>query len=156
MKFEEVHKKYFDTQEGAFSEVTDRENHDSQITLDKDEKPLFVKVFGSSNILHGNRTLNPKLASKEFLLYPSMKPVNLNLLFPKHDKPELRLYISKENGFKPEGGDIWFSYLNKSGRLVIGSMVRTEWDKIHVKNPVTVIINEVEERQIELNDNDII
>lgn len=130
MEFQEVHKLFFDCERGTFSEVTERENFDSQITLDKDEKKLFVDFFGSSNILHGNRATNPKLASKKFLLYPEMNSLDLNLLFPKHDKPELRLYISKDHGFKPEGGNIWFSYINRSSQLVIGTLPAEKWNSI--------------------------
>jgi signal transduction histidine kinase len=130
MEFQENHKFFFNCERGTFSQVTEREYFDSQITLDKDEKKLFVLFFGSSNILHGNASSNPTLATKKFLAYPELKPINLNLLFPKHDKPELRLYISKDNGFKPNGGDIWFAYISKKSELVIGSMAPEQWNAI--------------------------
>ena len=133
MKFDDNHKEFFDCKDGAYSIVTDREYDDSQITLDKDEKKLFIDFFGSSNILHGNRALNPELALKQFLLYPSFKQTSLNLLFPKHNKPELRLYIASEKGYKPKRGEIWFAYVNKAKQLVIGSMSQENWDKIKPK-----------------------
>jgi len=151
MEFQDKHKSFFNCEKGAFSDVTPRENIDSQVTLDKIEKSLFVNYFGSSNILHGNKALDPKLASKTFLLYPEMKNVSLNLLFPKHDKPELRLYLSKEQGFKPEGGDIWFSYLSKSNELVIGSMPLIEWNKIQ-ETGIIKRNDTASKKQIEEND----
>jgi len=142
MKFENQHKEYFKAITGAYSEVTERENHDSQLTLDKDEKSLFVNFFGSSNILHGNTAVNPEAAAKEFLVYPEMNRVKLNLVFPKHNKPELRLYLSKDHGFKPDGGEIWFSYINQNKQLVIGSMPSNEWTMIALNQKTKTIPNQ--------------
>ena len=130
MKFQKEHNQFFDAKSGAFSEVTGRENIDSQITLDQDEKAIFTNFFGSSNIHHGRVASNPTLASKEFLLYPTMNTIKLNLVFPKPNKAELRLYMNEEYGFKPSGDQVWFAYLNRSNRLVIGAMTAKEWKKI--------------------------
>ncbi len=130
MEFEDIHKTFFDCETGAFSEVTDTENSDSQVTLDKDEKKIALKFFSEKNIHHGNAATNPKKASKEFLLYPGMNTLRLNLVYPKPDKSELRLYLSVDHGFKPNGGDIWFIYTNQSKQLVIGSMTKIDWEEI--------------------------
>jgi len=132
MEFQSIHKTFFNSISGSFSEVTDRENYDSQITVTKGEKKIILDYFGKSTILQGNKTSNPKKASKEFLLYPDMALVNLNLVFPKPNKTELRLYLSSDHGFKPKGGDIWFVYIDQSDKLVIGSMPKTEWSEIGI------------------------
>lgn len=129
MKFQDAHRQYFDCEEGAYSEVTEREYIDRQITLDKEEKQIFTGFFQEKNILHGGASKNPELAAKEFLLYPDMSPVQLNLVYPKTTKTELRLYMADQN-FKPHGGDIWFTYISKSGQLVIGSLPESEWTEI--------------------------
>lgn len=133
MEFQGIHNSFFNTVSGAFSDVTDRENFDSQITVTKEEKKIILDYFGKTTILQGSKTSNPKKASKEFLLYPEMTLVKLNLIFPKPNKTELRLYLSSDHGFKPKGGDIWFIYINKEEKLVIGSMPKTEWEEIGMR-----------------------
>lgn len=130
MKFEAIHKRFFNCDFGAFSEVTERENYDSQVTVTRDEKRIIIDYFGEENILRGSKSLNPKLAAKEFFLYPNMQPITLNLVFPKPSKTELRLYLSEENDFKPKGGDLWFVYINTDKKLVIGSLDKTGWKSI--------------------------
>jgi len=130
MEFQDIHKKFFETETGAFSEVTERENFDSQITVTKEEKNIILKYFGEENILHGSKLENPELAVKEFLFYPEMTPIKLNLVFPKQNKTELRLYLSAEHGFKPNGNDVWFIYIDKWGILVIGSLSNQDWNEI--------------------------
>jgi hypothetical protein len=130
MEFQSKHKSFFNCEKGAFSIVTARETKDSQITANKEEKEIILNYFGEENIWHGNMTTNPEKSLKEFLLYPGLEPISLNLVFPKPEKSELRLYLSSKNNFKPKGGDIWFVFVNKSDNLVIGSMDKVEWNNI--------------------------
>lgn len=128
MKFSEIHNEFFETETGAYSIVTVDENSGSQITVTKEEKKIILKYFGIENILQGNKSLNPEKALKDFYLYSEMKLIKLNLVYPKADGNELRLYLSKHNSFKPKGGDLWFVYINTNNKLVIGSMSKTDWD----------------------------
>ena len=129
MEFQDKHKAFFKTDVGAYSQVTDRENYDSQITVTKEEKKVILDFFGGQNILRGSKSVDPIKASKEFILYPVMNNISLNLVFPKPEKTELRLYLSKDHGFKPKGGDVWFVYINSTNHLVIGSMSEIQWNQ---------------------------
>ena len=132
MDFKDIHKVFFNTQTGAFSKVTNRENLDSQITVTKSEKNIILKYFGIDNIQQGSSSSNKELSAKEFFLYPDFKPIKLNLLYPKINKPELRIYLSIDHGFKPNGNDFWFVFVDKSNRIVVGSMTESEWEEIGV------------------------
>lgn len=116
----------FETYDGAYSTVTEREYYDSQITATDEEHEILVKHFGHLNINIGKARLNPAKSKKEFLLYPSGKKIYLNVVFPKSNKPELRVYISSRAGFKPKGNSIWFMFI-KHGAIWIGSLSETEW-----------------------------
>jgi len=129
MEFLDKHKTFFNAKYGSFSDVTFREFDDSQITLDKSEKELFINYLGQENVLVGKKLLDPSKAQKHFLLYPELNEIALNLVYPKENKPELRLYLSSENGFKPNGEDIWFAYINHDNKIVIGYMSRIDWEK---------------------------
>jgi len=85
-----------------------------------------ISHFGRSNIHTGNVLSNPALASKPLRLYPDGKQIYLNIIFPKPDKTELRLYISSRAGFKPEGGEIWFMFLREK-EIWIGAMPENAW-----------------------------
>ncbi|MDX5933160.1 HNH endonuclease [Acidithiobacillus thiooxidans] len=126
MKFNRIQQQNFNADNGAYSMVTHRENHDSQITLTDYEAELIVSHFGRDNIHVGKVTSNPALASKPFRLFPSGDEVRLNVVFPKPDKTELRLYLSLSAGFKPTGGEIWFMF-SKNDDLWIGAMPEVEW-----------------------------
>lgn len=130
MRFSEIHKEFFDTENGAYSVVTERENFDSQITVTKEEKEIILDFFGVENIHKGNKTSDPEGSKKDFLLYPEMEPIQLNLVFPKPNKTELRLYLSKESGFKPNGSDVWFVYTNHENQLIIGSYPESIWHTV--------------------------
>lgn len=126
MKFGKIQKRKFGAQKGAYSVVTERENYDSQITLTDYEAELVIRHFGQENLHVGNVQSNKVLASKPLHFYPSGKIINLNIVYPKPEKTELRLYISSRAGFKPEGGEIWFLFA-KDANLWIGAMSETSW-----------------------------
>ncbi|MDI1292474.1 MAG: HNH endonuclease [Methylobacter sp.] len=126
MKFGKNQKLKFDTDTGSYSLVTDRENFDSQLTATDYEAQLLVDYFGDSNILVGPKKDDPQKAAKDFKHYPSGKTITLNLVRPKPEKTELRLYLSSRAGFKPEPNSIWFMFV-KDSNLWIGSMPETEW-----------------------------
>jgi 5-methylcytosine-specific restriction enzyme A len=130
MEFREFHKVFFNSSVGSFSRVTDREFYDSQITLTDIEAQLVIDYFGFENIQVGNVGSNRAKASKIFLHYPSLEPIELNLVFPKPNKTELRLYLSSQKGFKPQGGEIWFLYKDKYGQLVIGALPEVVWNNL--------------------------
>ena len=136
MKFQNFHKRFFDCENGAFSKVTEREYFDSQITVTKDEKNIVLGYFGKDNILKGNKASHPDLALKEFLLYPQMLRIRLNLVFPKLATSELRLYLSSKRGFKPKGGHVWFVYIDESEQIVIGTMPESAWNSIEFDKKV--------------------
>jgi len=130
MKFDSVHKSFFGAIDGAYSEVTEREVKDSQITLAKDESALATNFFGKEHIHTGRVQLNPDAASKTFFSFPTYNPIDLNLTFPKPNKSELRLYLKKES-FRPSARSIWFIYLTQDERkLCLGSMTKEEWAEI--------------------------
>lgn len=83
MKFGTIQRKMFGTAVGAYSIVTDRENYDSQITLTDYEAEIVLSHFGKNNIHVGNVKSNLALSKKHFRLFPSGKPISLNLVFPK-------------------------------------------------------------------------
>lgn len=130
MKFQLFHEKYFAAVNGSYSIVTGREEKDSQITLTDSETEMVVDYFGITNIQLGNVTTNRVKAQKQFLLYPTFQPIYLNLVFPKPNKHELRLYISKQARFKPTSGQIWFLYLDKNNQLVIGALNENLWNDL--------------------------
>lgn len=116
----------FNSENGAYSVVTTRENYDSQITATDEEANMLLSFFGKENIQIGNVKSNPEKANQDFYLYPEGNKINLNLVFPKPEKTELRLYLSKQAGFKPNGGDIWFIF-EKDNKLWIGAMDEALW-----------------------------
>lgn len=127
MEFKDFHKDFFKAKTGAYSRVTNRENYDSQITLTDVESEIVLTHFGRENIHIGNVSSNRELAGKHFLLYPNFENTTLNLVFPKPNKTELRLYLSARNGFKPNGNEIWFIYIDRYDQLIIGSMDEPTW-----------------------------
>jgi 5-methylcytosine-specific restriction protein A len=126
MKFGYAQELRFGTANGAYSIVTGRENIDSQITITDYESELFLEYFGKENILIGNVQSDRSKAIKSFRHYPSGIEIALNVVYPKPDKPELRLYISLNAGFKPDGGDVWFTFI-KDASIWIGSMAEMTW-----------------------------
>ncbi len=135
MQFQLFHTKFFDARAGSYSLVTSREDYDSQITLTDVEANMVIDYFGKSNVHIGRVGLNKIMSAKSFLLYPFFKPIQLNLVFPKPNKTELRLYISSSAGFKPPSGDIWFLYINNDGALVIGSLPQNIWNALDQEDP---------------------
>ena len=127
MDFQNFHNDFFQSQRGAYSRVTEREFFDSQITLTDIEFDIVINHFGRENVNIGNVESNRELSSKTFLLYPTLEPISLNLVFPKPHKTELRLYISSRSGFKPAGNTIWFLYITNTNEIVIGSMTEPGW-----------------------------
>lgn len=126
MKFGLPQQLKFGASHGTYSEVTSTEFKDSQITATDDETSLLLSYFGEENIFRGNVGDSEGKSKKEFLLYPSGKKIILNLIFPKPEKPELRLYIASKAGFKPLAESIWFLFLRDSA-LWIGSLPESEW-----------------------------
>lgn len=126
MKFGQAQSRKFNTLKGAYSLVTSREYYDSQITLTDYEAYLVLSYFGTDNIHVGNVTSNPVNASKSFKLFPEGNLINLNLVFPKPHKSELRLYLSERAGFKPQAGDVWFIFINDEG-LWLGALSELAW-----------------------------
>ncbi len=130
MKFQSFHHLFFASKVGAFSRVTKREYKDSQITLTGLEAQIVIDYYKIKNIQIGNVKSNPSKASKDFILYNTNTAIKLNLVYPKPSKRELRLYISKKNGFKPKGGMIWFIFVNKKNKLVVGALDEVTWNSL--------------------------
>jgi 5-methylcytosine-specific restriction enzyme A len=83
-----------------------------------------ISHFGQDNIHIGNVSSNRSLAEKIFHLFPDGEEITLNVVYPKPNKTELRLYLRA--AFKPNGDDIWFMFIRQD-RLWIGSMNEFEW-----------------------------
>lgn len=126
MLFGTIQKRKFGTITGAYSIVTDREHYDSQITLTDYEAKIVISHFGKENINVGNVQSNRLLSSKQFRLFPDGETINLNIVYPKPEKTELRLYISSRAKFKPNGGAVWFMFC-KNDDIWIGAMPEDEW-----------------------------
>ncbi|QAB15192.1 HNH endonuclease [Hydrogenovibrio thermophilus] len=126
MRFGQAQKQKFGTKNGSYSIVTRREYVDSQITLTDYEAELVINHFGASNLHVGNVRSDRLTSSKSFKLYPDGRNINLNIVYPKPEKTELRLYISSGAGFKPEGGRVWFMFV-LDDELWIGDMSELEW-----------------------------
>lgn len=169
MRFGPIQKRKFGTSDGAYSVVTDRENYDSQITLTDYEAEMVISHFGKATLQVGNVRSNRLLSSKPFRLSPSGKTIKLNVVYPKPEKTELRLYISSEAGFKPKSGDIWFMFL-KDDAIWIGAMPEPTWrsessevkqdesDEIYqrsVNDTDTVRIAKLKERDVYARDRNI-
>ena len=122
---------------GAYSVVTDREVDDSQITVTDAEAKLLESVFRKEGIHVGNVRSGHLEARKEFRLYPLGKTIGLNLVYPKPNKSELRLYLSGKAGFKPKPRQIWFLFV-RDGDVWIGAFDESVWRGMNdfVNNPI--------------------
>lgn len=127
MRFKHIHNQFFSSHTGAYSILTAREFADSQLTLTDDEFQLANYFFGG-RIHSGPVRLDPDGAIKEFWLHPTEKQIGLNLIYPKSDREELRLYLSERRGFKPRAGDIWFLF-EREAKLFLGSMLVIDWNR---------------------------
>ena len=125
MIFASTHNRFFGSFTGACSVLTRTEFKDSQLTLTKDEFNL-ANIFYGGRIHCGPVRHDPDGAHKQFRLYPTGKYIELNLIFPKPEREELRLYLSERRGFKPRPGDIWFLF-EREAELFVGSMSAEKW-----------------------------
>lgn len=126
MQFGANQKLKFNSPIGAYSLVTEREFYDSQITATDSEANLLINFFGRENLHIGNVASDKTKSGKIFKLYPDGKEILLNVVFPKPNKTELRLYLSTRAGFKPTAGAVWFMF-EKDHALWIGSMPESVW-----------------------------
>ena len=134
MQFGIVQLERFSATDGSYSLVTNRELDDSQITATDAETTLLRSYFLRRNeTIHvGNVQSSHGTAAKEFKLFPTGEPVKLNLVYPKPEKSELRLYISKRAGFFPNQGDVWFLFVKREDdSLWIGSMPEKDWRRLN-------------------------
>lgn len=127
MRFDKIHNRFFTSYSGAYSVLTAREYADSQLTLADDEYKLANYFFGG-RIHCGPVRDDPEGARKPFRLYPMGKCIELNLIYPKPQREELRLYLSERRGFKPKPGDFWFLF-ERDAELFLGSMSQGEWSR---------------------------
>ena len=130
MRFNELHKLKFNCGDGAYSIVTSREIMDSQITLTGEEYKLVTGFLGQ-RIYRGNVRSSKGKAETTFQVFQldgSTQSGVLNLVFPKPERDELRLYL-RVNVFKPEPDDIWFIFTRENS-LVVGSMSQSSWRAI--------------------------
>lgn len=141
MKFGKSQKITLNADNGAYSIVTHRENYDSQITATDAEANLLISFFGKDNIQIGNVKSNPEKAKKPFRLFPDGNEIYLNLVFPKPQKTELRLYLSSRAGYKPNPNDIWFLFI-RNNQIWIGSMEEKRW-----RNENKILINDESESE---------
>ncbi|WP_082133753.1 HNH endonuclease [Vogesella sp. EB] len=106
-----------------------------QITC-TDKEHDIMSAFFAGDIHTGSAKSNPANATKQFVLdNAGGKVVQLKLVYPKKGKNELRLYMSKQNGFRPDAGDIWYVYKADNKKLHIGYMSASEWERIGKQDP---------------------
>lgn len=117
---------YFGASQGAYSEATPREIYDSQITATDHEAQTLLDHFGYDSIHRGNVGSNPEKAKKPFRLHPSGEQIELNLVFPKPEKDELRLYLRKAS-FKPREGAVWYLFV-RDDEMWLGQMSQAVWN----------------------------
>ncbi|NLN03186.1 MAG: hypothetical protein GX174_14985 [Lentisphaerae bacterium] len=129
MKFNTIHKIKFNTAHGAYSVVTETEYQHSMITPSGYETEIMLSYFGKDNIHVGNVKSNKTLSQKQFRMFPEGNTIYLNLVFPKKNKTELRLYVSNNAGYKTKSGDVWFVFV-KDGEIWIGSMPEPDWSDL--------------------------
>lgn len=125
MLFNSTHNRFFGSCAGAYSVLTETEFRDSQLTFTKDEFNLANTFYGG-RIHCGPVRHDPDGARKQFRVYPTGEYIELNLVYPKPEREELRLYLSERRGFKPRSGDIWFLF-EREAELFVGSMSANEW-----------------------------
>ncbi|MGG6134523.1 hypothetical protein ACQV2E_01430 [Pantoea allii] len=132
MRFIKKHLDFFNAVDGAYSVISEAdEATKSQITLTDHEKILAINFFGENNIFRGPVKDNPILAAKSFKLYKGSSVATLNLVFPKPEKNELRLYMSNSKDFYAPAGNIWFLYQGiGEDILTIGHMNPHDWESI--------------------------
>ena len=134
MQFGIVQQEKFNAKDGSYSLVTHRELVDSQITATDAESALLRNYFlmRGESIHVGNVRSSNGAAAKEFKLFPSGQTIKLNLVYPKPEKGELRLYISKGAGFFPNEGDVWFLFIRRDDEsLWLGAMPEKEWRRLN-------------------------
>lgn len=148
----------FNALKGSYSPVTDREIYDSQITATDSEAKLLVDFFSQSGegIYVGNVSSNKSAARKQFRLFPSGEQICLNLVYPKPNKTELRLYLSTRAGFMPKEGDVWFLFVSKDdGTLWIGSLPEQQWRNMN-ENEISEVNSNTQKQKRIIRDRDII
>lgn len=112
---------FFGSEAGAYSEVTEREFFDSQITVTALEKPIFLEHL--RDIPRGSvKELKARgvSCSYPFRLYPTGEIISLNVTHPKAKGNELRLYLQLAL-FKPDEGLTWFVF-EKNNEIWIGAL----------------------------------
>lgn len=124
--FDDALLKAFRADAGAYSVVTMREADASEVNLTGPEAKIIEAHFGTERIHVGPVRSNPQAARQSFRVYPSDEVVFLNLVYPKQDSREIRLYLSSQKGFRPVGGSIWFLFRRKRD-IYIGSMSQEDW-----------------------------
>lgn len=125
--FGEQHKRAFAADRGAFSTVTVREADASEVNLTGPEAKIAEEFFGRDRIHLGPVKANPIAALQRFREHPTGQLIYLNLVYPKSDRSEMRLYLSQQKGFKPSAGWIWFLYQRKR-ELYLGAMSPEDWE----------------------------
>jgi len=136
MLFTAEQKERFGADAGAFSEVTDTEAKQHQLTLDAHEKEILFSVIRPSDIHRGAIGALPREGLHRFRSHANGQPVDLNVNYPKTSGDEIRLYTSSEAGFAPESGDTWFLY-RRGKELSIGSMNARAWETVVAKAPAS-------------------
>lgn len=127
-KFTKNQETFFNAKYGAGSVVSNREEYDSQITLDKYETQVLHAILPHSAIPIGSVKKNPIAAKFNFLNLNTSATVALNLNRPKPAKNETRLYLSEVSGYKPTAGEYWFIFVDAhTNDLVIGHVDEVTW-----------------------------
>lgn len=120
--FDDMLRSFFQCEDGAFSVVTTRESEvDSQITVTGHEKKVVADFF--SEIHRGSVKALTRAGidpGRKFKLYPTGQEIELNLVYPKPNKSELRLYLRSDQ-FRPDPTLVWFVF-RRGSELWIGAL----------------------------------
>ena len=121
-------RKFFNASVGAGSVVTPREESDSQITVDLEEKTVLHAHISASTIPRMSIKKLSTPSKFSFKNFQTGATVQLNLNLPKPKGNETRLYLSEMAGFKPKAGEYWFLFEeNGTKNLFIGSVDDSVW-----------------------------
>lgn len=135
-KFTKNLKKFFDCSDGAYSVVTDRESRvDSQITVTSFEAAIMEMQFPEIETGSVSQVENAgRDPQKKFRLYPTGREIALNMVRPKGDKNELRLYLRTDE-FRPAPHLIWFVF-SRDRETWIGALSESEFSAIKDGNSI--------------------
>lgn len=128
-KFNSQANAFFKSNEGAYSEVTNREaTGDKSVTIDRNEKSVLFSLYPANSFVRaGGASSGRDPGYKKVNVYdPKTRKSALHELaikYPKSSGNELRLYFRRGTGFYPTDADSWFIFVRSGEKFpFIGSL----------------------------------